>query len=174
MKTVAKLVTDPRLKQKLRDTTGIGTEATRANIINGLIGRGYLVKKGRAVRASDAAFTLIDAVPRPSPTPAPRRCGAGAGHDRGRPDGVGHLHREAVRVGRSARAAVPRRDASAPLPPAPACPQCGAPMQQRTGKSGAFWLCLALPGLQGARCRSSPRRADAAHRASGALASKAS
>src|SRR3546814_15403622 len=63
MKTVAKFVTDPRLKQKLRDTTGIGTEATRANTINGLIGRGYLVKKGRAVRASDAAFTLIDAVP---------------------------------------------------------------------------------------------------------------
>jgi DNA topoisomerase-3 len=45
MKGVAKLVTDPRLKQKLKDTTGIGTEATRANIISGLIGRGYLVKK---------------------------------------------------------------------------------------------------------------------------------
>jgi DNA topoisomerase-3 len=34
MKGVAKLVTDPRLKQKLKDTTGIGTEATRANIIS--------------------------------------------------------------------------------------------------------------------------------------------
>jgi DNA topoisomerase-3 len=45
MKGVAKLVTDPRLKQKLKDTTGIGTEATRANIISGLLGRGYLVKK---------------------------------------------------------------------------------------------------------------------------------
>jgi DNA topoisomerase-3 len=56
-------VTDPRLKQKLKDTTGIGTEATRANIISGLIARGYLVKKGRSIRASDAAFTLIDAVP---------------------------------------------------------------------------------------------------------------
>jgi DNA topoisomerase-3 len=63
MKGVAKLVTDPRLKQKLKDTTGIGTEATRANIISGLLGRGYLLKKGRAIRASDAAFTLIDAVP---------------------------------------------------------------------------------------------------------------
>lgn len=41
MKGVAKLVTDPRLKQKLKDTTGIGTEATRASIINGLLGRGY-------------------------------------------------------------------------------------------------------------------------------------
>ncbi|WP_244128654.1 DNA topoisomerase, partial [Burkholderia gladioli] len=63
MKGVARLVTDPRLKQKLKDTTGIGTEATRANIIKGLLDRGYMVKKGRAVRASDAAFTLIDAVP---------------------------------------------------------------------------------------------------------------
>ena len=32
MKNVAKLVDDPRLKQKLKDTTGIGTEATRAGI----------------------------------------------------------------------------------------------------------------------------------------------
>ena len=63
MKGVAKLVTDPRLKQKLKETTGIGTEATRASIINGLLGRSYLLKKGRAIRASDAAFTLIDAVP---------------------------------------------------------------------------------------------------------------
>ena len=31
----------------------------RANIIGGLLGRGYLLKKGRAIRASDAAFTLI-------------------------------------------------------------------------------------------------------------------
>ncbi|VFT09995.1 DNA topoisomerase III [Pseudomonas aeruginosa] len=63
MKGVARFVTDPRLKQKLKDTTGIGTEATRANIISGLIARGYIVKKGRSIRASDAALTLIDAVP---------------------------------------------------------------------------------------------------------------
>jgi DNA topoisomerase III len=65
MKSVARLVTDPRLKQKLKETTGIGTEATRAGIIEGLIGRGYLIKQGRrAIRASPAAFTLIDVIPR--------------------------------------------------------------------------------------------------------------
>ena len=37
MKNVAKLVDDPRLKQKLKETTGIGTEATRASIIQGLL-----------------------------------------------------------------------------------------------------------------------------------------
>lgn len=61
MKNVAKLVNDTRLKQKLRDTTGIGTEATRAGIIKGLIDRGYLLKKKRALTASAAAHTLIEA-----------------------------------------------------------------------------------------------------------------
>ncbi|OEC33588.1 DNA topoisomerase III [Pseudomonas sp. 21C1] len=64
MKNVARLVEDPRLKQKLKDTTGIGTEATRAGIIKGLLDRGYLTKRGKALCASSAAFSLIDAVPR--------------------------------------------------------------------------------------------------------------
>ncbi|WP_175651729.1 DNA topoisomerase III [Pseudomonas sp. Marseille-P9899] len=64
MKNVAKLVDDPRLKQKLKDTTGIGTEATRAGIIQGLLDRGYMVKNGKALNATPAAFSLIDAVPR--------------------------------------------------------------------------------------------------------------
>ena len=64
MKNVAKLVDDPRLKQKLKDTTGIGTEATRAGIIQGLLDRGYLLKQGKALAATPAAFSLIDAVPR--------------------------------------------------------------------------------------------------------------
>ncbi|MGE7990093.1 DNA topoisomerase III [Pseudomonas sp. NPDC089554] len=64
MKNVAKLVDDPRLKQKLKETTGIGTEATRASIIQGLLDRGYLVKNGKALSATPAAFSLIDAVPR--------------------------------------------------------------------------------------------------------------
>lgn len=64
MKNVARLVDDPRLKQKLKDTTGIGTEATRAGIIQGLLDRGYLSKQGKALGATPAAFSLIDAVPR--------------------------------------------------------------------------------------------------------------
>lgn len=64
MKNVAKLVQDPLLKQKLKDTTGIGTEATRAGIIQGLLDRGYLTKNGKALAATAAAFSLIDAVPR--------------------------------------------------------------------------------------------------------------
>lgn len=63
MKQVAKFVKDPRLAQKLKETTGIGTEATRSGIIEGLIQRGFLEKKGRALRAGDSGVAIIDAVP---------------------------------------------------------------------------------------------------------------
>ena len=64
MKNVARLVEDPKLKQKLKETTGIGTEATRAGIIQGLLDRGYLQKAGKALNASPAGCSLVDAVPR--------------------------------------------------------------------------------------------------------------
>ena len=35
------------------------------------------------------------------------------------------------------------------LPPAPACPQCGAPMRQRSGKNGVFWSCSRYPECKG-------------------------
>jgi DNA topoisomerase III len=63
MKGIARWVSDPQLKRKLKETTGIGTEATRAGIISGLIARGYLLKQGRTVRASDMAFALLRVIP---------------------------------------------------------------------------------------------------------------
>ena len=149
MKTVAKFVTDPRLKQKLRDTTGIGTEATRANIINGLIGRGYGQERPcrprfrRGIHAYRRG-ALGHRRPRHHGS-----VGAGARHDRGRPDGAGHLHREAVRVARPARAAVSRRNALAQ-----AAAGAGLPAVRRTdaaahGQERRVLVLLALPGLQG-------------------------
>jgi DNA topoisomerase-3 len=174
MKTVAKFVTAPRLNQKLRDTTGIGTEATRANIINGLIGRGYLVKKGRAVRASDAAFTLIDAVPSAIADPGTTAVWEQALDmiEAGQMALDTFIEKQSVWVGQLVQQ---YRGAtlSLKLPPAPACPQCGAPMQQRTGKSGAFWSCSRYPDCKGTLPiesptgrRSPPRKRRAASKAS--------
>jgi DNA topoisomerase-3 len=150
MKGVAKLVTDPRLKQKLKDTTGIGTEATRANVIGGLLARGYLVKKGRAIRASDAAFTLIDTVP-----PAIADPGTTA---------VWEQALDMIEAGTLTLDTFIEKQSSwvtqlvqqyrgatlaMKLPPSPACPQCAAPMRQRSGKSGAFWSCSKYPDCKG-------------------------
>lgn len=48
MRTVAKLMTKPRLAAKLKETTGIATDATRAGSIQELIDREFLLQKGKA------------------------------------------------------------------------------------------------------------------------------
>ena len=150
MKGVAKLVTDPRLKQKLKDTTGIGTEATRANIISGLLARSYLLKKGRAIRASDAAFTLIDAVPAAIADPGTTAVWEQALDmiEAGQMTLDTFIDKQSSWV---AQLVQQYRGATLnlKLPPAPSCPQCGAPMRQRSGRSGAFWSCSRYPDCKG-------------------------
>lgn len=150
MKGVAKLVNDPRLKQKLKETTGIGTEATRASIINGLLARGYLVKKGRAIRASEAAFTLIDAVPPAIADPGTTAIWEQALDmiEAGQMTVDVFLEKQSAWL---ARIVEQYRDValSVPLPPGPVCALCGSPMRRREGKSGAFWSCRRYPDCKG-------------------------
>lgn len=63
MKNAARFVTDERLKKRLRETEGLGTEATRAGLIQGLIDKGFLVKKKKSLIASNEAVALIDSLP---------------------------------------------------------------------------------------------------------------
>ena len=146
MKGVAKLVTDPRLKQKLKETTGIGTEATRANIINGLLSRGYLLKKGRAVRASDAAFTLIDAVPAAIADPGTTAIWEQALDriERGQMTLDDFILKQSAWVTQLVQR-YRGTTLALQLPPTPNCPQCQAVMRQRSGKSGVFWSCSRYP-----------------------------
>ena len=47
MTQVHKFVTDPETKKRLKENDGLGTEATRANMIETLIKRGFLMRKGK-------------------------------------------------------------------------------------------------------------------------------
>ncbi|WP_165720289.1 DNA topoisomerase III [Bordetella trematum] len=171
MKGIARFVTDPRLKQKLKDTTGIGTEATRANIISVLIARGYIVKKGRSIRASDAAFTLIDAVPAAIADP-----GTTAVWEQALDmiEAAGQLTLD-VFLSKQATwisqliAQYGSMSLSIKLPHGPACPQCGAATRQRTGKSGPFWSCSRYPDCKGTLPVESgpPKRGASRSRSSG-------
>jgi DNA topoisomerase-3 len=150
MKGVAKLVTDPRLKQKLKETTGIGTEATRASIIKGLLERGYLLKKGRAVRASDAACTLIDAVPAAITDPDTTAVWEQAldmieAGDMTLETFVAKQSMWITQLVQQYRAAT----LAIKLPEGPACPLCGSATRQRTGKTGPFWSCRNYPDCKG-------------------------
>ncbi|WP_346798662.1 DNA topoisomerase III [Halomonas sp. Bachu 37] len=69
MMNIARYVDDPAVRRTLRDTDGLGTEATRAGIIETLVQRGYLVRKQKALRATRLGSALIAALPSAVSTP---------------------------------------------------------------------------------------------------------
>ena len=56
-------VNDPKLKKILRETDGLGTEATRAGIIELLFKRGYLSRQGKTISSTETGHALIEALP---------------------------------------------------------------------------------------------------------------
>lgn len=151
MKGIARLVSDPRLKQKLKETTGIGTEATRAGIIEGLIGRGYLTKQGRrAIRASPAAFTLVDAIPAAIADPGTtaiweQSLDLIAARQMTLEEFIGKQSTWVSQlIQQYAHATL-----SIQLPQGPPCPLCAAPTRRRGGKQGPFWSCSRYPDCKG-------------------------
>lgn len=153
MKGVAKLVSDPRLKQKLKETTGIGTNATRAGIIKGLLDRGFIVKKGRSLIASESGRALIGMVPAAVSDPGTTAIWEQA------LDAIeaGQLTLEDFVLKQSAwiTGMIEKyRDSaikiSVPVASnAPACPLCKSPMRRRNGPHGAFWSCSRYPNCKG-------------------------
>ncbi|MGK0441545.1 MAG: DNA topoisomerase-3 [Pseudohongiellaceae bacterium] len=63
MTGIARYVDDPSLKSILKDTDGLGTEATRAGIIELLFKRGFLIRLCKKIHASDAGKGLINGLP---------------------------------------------------------------------------------------------------------------
>ena len=63
MTGIARSVKDPAIKKVLRETDGLGTEATRAGIIELLFKRQYLERKGKEIRATAIGRELITALP---------------------------------------------------------------------------------------------------------------
>ncbi|WP_313087988.1 DNA topoisomerase III [Atlantibacter hermannii] len=69
MTGIARFVQDKDLKKILRATDGLGTEATRAGIIELLFRRSFLVKKGRYIHATEAGRALIHSLPEQAARP---------------------------------------------------------------------------------------------------------
>lgn len=69
MMNIGRYVDDPSVRRTLRDTDGLGTEATRAGIIETLVQRSYLVRQQKALRATKLGCALIAALPSAVSTP---------------------------------------------------------------------------------------------------------
>ncbi|PWQ94253.1 DNA topoisomerase III [Leucothrix arctica] len=63
MTGIARYVNDPAIKKVLRETDGLGTEATRAGIIELLFKREFLSRKGKEIRATVIGRQLITSLP---------------------------------------------------------------------------------------------------------------
>jgi DNA topoisomerase-3 len=67
MKNIAAYVEDEAARRRLRQTSGIGTPATRAGIIETLKERGYVEVRRRQIVPTDVAMMLIEALEKVAP-----------------------------------------------------------------------------------------------------------
>jgi len=63
MTGISRYVSDPQIRKVLRETDGLGTEATRASIIEILFKRQFLQRKGKEIHATDIGHQLIKHLP---------------------------------------------------------------------------------------------------------------
>jgi len=150
MMNAASYVTDLQLKKVLKENAGLGTEATRAGIIDTLLKRGYVVIKGRYLRATEIAMDLMDALPPPLKEPGMTALWeqaldeVAAGRMRlddfmARQTG---WTRQLVTQGLT-------QNVEIRLPPTPSCPLCSGQTRLRRGEKGVFYSCEKYPRCKG-------------------------
>jgi len=66
---ISRFVKDPKIKKILRETDGLGTEATRASIIELLFSRGYLKREKKHILSTAAGRGLIESLPEKTTRP---------------------------------------------------------------------------------------------------------
>ncbi|EAP9281561.1 DNA topoisomerase III, partial [Salmonella enterica] len=150
MKNAASFVSDPKLKKVLRDNAGLGTEATRAGVLETLFSRHYLEKKGKHIHATLLARELIAALPETLTSPGMTALWEQALDDiaQGKMPLDTFMQkqlqwtRHLVDKGRSDTVKI-----TAPV--TPPCPVCKGPTRKRKGKNGDFWGCIRYPECSG-------------------------
>ena len=150
MAKVAKYIDDPALKARLKETSGIGTEATRASIIETLKTRKFLKPDKKKILSTSAGQQLIDALP-----PVVSSIGetavwedaleAIAQGDKGLDEFIGGIEQQ-LRVLLESVSTMQPIQAGAQNTNFP-CPDCGKDMRrlQNKSKGNYFWGCSGYP-----------------------------
>ena len=152
MKEIHKYVKDPEAKKKLKDVYGIGTEATRAAIIDDLIKRRFLKAQGKKkyLIPTDAAYLLVDALP--DEMTYPDSTAIWEDHLHSMADGDGTLDEFLQsQIAFTRRLCQQALGVTMEVKGEHPCPRCKqGVLQKRHGKNGDFWGCSNYP-----RCRMS-------------------
>ncbi|QCF25504.1 DNA topoisomerase III [Hydrocarboniclastica marina] len=166
MTGIARFVSDPELRKTLRDTDGLGTEATRAGILETLFKREYLTREARYIRSTPRARQLIAELP--SAISSPDRTAhweatlENVRHGSVQPEvfiaGLQSEIRELIRsmigtqhVEISANAGVDADRSQGASPQSPQCPACRSAMRMKDGPYGQFWSCQRYPDCRATR-----------------------
>ncbi|ECF8073987.1 DNA topoisomerase III [Salmonella enterica] len=150
MTNAASFVTDAALKKVLKENAGIGTEATRAGIIDTLVKRGFLVREKKALHSTPTGRDLVSALPSALTSP-----GLTALWEQLLDEvAAGRVSLEAFMAKQNAWVVqLVSQGISQPLamqaPPGPPCPECGGRTVQRQGKNGVFFGCVNYPACRG-------------------------
>ncbi len=147
MKEIHKYVKSPEAKKQLKDVYGIGTEATRAGIIDDLIRRKFLALKGKKKQLvpTSAAYLLVDALPDEMTYPDATAIWEDKLHSMA--DGDGTLADFLAGQIAFTRALCAKAGAARMLVTGKnVCPRCKqGVLLQRKGKNGVFWGCSNYP-----------------------------
>ena len=145
MKDIHKYVKNPESKKQLKDVYGIGTEATRAAIIDDLIQRGFLKVAKKILQPTDKAYLLIDALPDEMTYPDATAIWEDKLHSMSAGDGTleDFLLGQVKFTSELCAAATTAKFSDAEN--IFKCPRCGSALIKRKGKNGDFWGCSAYP-----------------------------
>lgn len=153
MKNAARFVTDERLKARLRESAGIGTEATRAGIIETLLKRGFVRKKGRTIVSTPVGQGLIAALPPQISNPGMTALweqaldqvaeGSMALND--------FMARQGLLLDKLIGIALQQPRLNLPEAASETCPKCQSKMRKRQSTKGPFWSCSRYPDCDGTK-----------------------
>ncbi|MGJ8517647.1 DNA topoisomerase III [Carnimonas bestiolae] len=160
MKNAARFVTDERLKARLRETSGIGTEATRASIIETLLSRNFIKKAGKHVVSTATGQGLIQALPSQVSNPGMTALWEQALDlvAEGKMTLDDFMSRQVAMLNKLLEAARQRPQLNLPEQPTETCPKCQGPMVLRNGTNGSFWSCKKYPECNGTKPAGSKRQ----------------
>lgn len=145
MKEIHKYVKNPDAKKQLKDVYGIGTEATRAAIIDDLIQRGFLKVTKKILQPTAQAYLLIDALPDMMTYPDATAIWEDKLHSMSAGDGtLEDFLAGQVKFTRDLCAAAKTANFANAKNTFP-CPKCNGVLVKRTGKHGTFWGCTNYP-----------------------------
>lgn len=171
MTGISRFVDDPKIKQLLGETDGIGTPATQADIIETLFDRRFIEKQGRRIVSTPIGRALIGILPEVATRPdmtalweaAMRRIADSQLSLTVFLETVTRQLRELIDRGRTL--------GTLKIPGARPCPApgCAGFLRQRNGARGTFWSCSRYPDCRQTiadehRARGVARRAKATRR----------